>query len=344
MKMQVPSLVGIALLLAGGALPHRRAEPTVAPATVRADRFPTLEAVYPGGILARPHVEFANFAGYRPLQLDLYLHRDRTTRRPLVLWLHGGGWRRGDSRQNGAFADFPAVLARLAARGYVVASVDYRLSGEAPFPAQIQDVKAAIRFLRAHAEDFGIDPERVIAWGGSAGGHLAALAATSGGDPAFEPPASTGRLTRREAAQAAQIPISDCVQGAVAWYGALDLEAYRSERRAGPNENVFALLGCASEPACGERFRAASPVSRVDERSAPMLLIHGTADEEVPDSASRLMAERMRAAGRPVELVLIPSVGHGFIASEAARTRSASLDALKRTFAWMDRLAGVGRR
>ena len=322
-------------------LPARAAEPEIAAATVRSDAFPQLEAAYPGGIIARPHVEFANLAGYRPLQLDLYLHRDRSRPRPLVLWIHGGGWRRGDSRQNGAFVDFPAVLAQLAARGYVVASVDYRLSAEAPFPAQIQDVKAAIRFLRANADAFGIDPKRVIAWGGSAGGHLAALAATSCGDPAFEPPASTGRLSRREAEQAARIPISDCIQGAVAWYGALDLEAYRSESGTGPNENVFALLGCGSGAGCDDRLRTASPVSRVDARSAPMLLIHGTSDEEVSDSASRRMAERMRAAGRPVELMLIPGVGHGFIAKDPARTRAASLQALKRSFEWIDALTGL---
>jgi acetyl esterase/lipase len=336
MKSAVPCLFSLALMLTAAAPPARTAEPKVAAATVRNDTFPGVEAVFPAGIVARPHVEFANIAGYRPLQLDLYLHRDRSRPRPLVLWLHGGGWRRGDSRQNGAFADFPSVLAGLAARGYVVASIDYRLSGEAPFPAQIQDVKAAIRHLRSHAAEYGIDPKQVIAWGGSAGGHLAALAATSCGDAAFEPVASTGRLSRREAGRLVAPAVSDCVQGAVAWYGALDLEAYRSERGSGPNENVLALLGCTSESACGDRFRAASPVSRVDGRTAPMLLIHGTEDEEVPDSASRLMSARMRASGRPVELMLIPGVGHGFIAKQPARTRAASLEALDRTFAWID--------
>jgi acetyl esterase/lipase len=329
----------MALLAAcGGA---SAAPPAIDAGTVRTDKFPAVEARYPGGIVARPHVEFANHAGYRPLQLDLYLHRDRTRTppRPLVLWLHGGGWRRGDSRQSGAFADFPSVLAGLAARGYVVASVDYRLSGEARFPAQIQDVKAAIAWLRANASELGIDPKRVVAWGGSAGGHLAALAATSCGDPAFAPPASTGRLSRREAEAARPLADAGCVQGAVSWYGALDLGAYRAEDGAAPNENVYALLGCAGT-ACDTRLRAASPVDRVDSRTPPMLLIHGTADEEVSDAASRRMAERMRAAGRPVELLLIPGVGHGFIGRDPARTRAASLQALARTYAWLDALTG----
>jgi acetyl esterase/lipase len=339
------TLIAITLLAAGAGTSGARVSspsPAVSAATVREDRFPVVEAHYAGGIVARPHVEFANLGGYRPLQLDLYLHRDRgrSPPRPLVLWIHGGGWRRGDSRQSGAFTDFPAVLAGLAARGYVVASVDYRLSEEARFPAQIQDVKAAIAWLRANAGAFGIDPKRVIAWGGSAGGHLAALAATSCGEPAYAPLASTGRLTRREAEAARPPADPGCVQGAVSWYGALDLAAYRPDGAPAPSDNVFALLGCAAS-ACEDRMLAASPVYRVDSLTAPMLLIHGTADEEVSDSAARLMADRMRAAGRPVELLLIPNVGHGFIARDPARTRAASLQALARTYAWLNSQTGT---
>ena len=338
------ALLAIVLMASGAAAPAARRperDPATAAGTVREDKFPIVEAEYPGGIVARPHVEFANHSGYRPLQLDLYLHRDRgrSPPRPLVLWIHGGGWRRGDSRQSGAFADFPAVLAGLAARGYVVASVDYRLSGEARFPAQIQDVKAAIAYLRAHAGPLGIDPERVIAWGGSAGGHLAALAATSCGDPIYAPLPSTGRLSRREAEAALPSADDGCVQGAVSWYGALDLSAYRAERSSAPNANVRALLGCTGA-ACDAAMRTASPVNRIDAQTPPMLLIHGTADEEVGDAASRLTAERMRAAGRPVELLLIPGVGHGFIGRDPAATRAASLQALARTYAWLDALTG----
>jgi hypothetical protein len=94
---------------------------------------------------------------------------------PLVLCIHGGGWMGGDSHRNGPFVDFPGVLASLSARGYVVASIEYRLSSEAQFHAQAQDVKAAIGFFRLNALKYGIDPARAAAWGLSAGGHLAGL-------------------------------------------------------------------------------------------------------------------------------------------------------------------------
>src|SRR3569623_348836 len=168
------ALAAALALLSGPAAGIGQSAPAIADKSVRDDVFPPTAAPYPHGIVAMPHVEFANYVGYRPLQLDLYLHADRRAHaaRPLVLWVHGGGWNRGDARGSGAFADWPAVLAALAARGYVVAAVDYRLSGEARFPAQVQDVKAAIRFLRDKAGAYGIDPKRVYLWGGSAGGDL----------------------------------------------------------------------------------------------------------------------------------------------------------------------------
>ncbi len=106
-----------------------------------------------------------------------------TTRRPLVVFVHGGGWWTANQRAASAFLDFPAVLANLAQRGYVVASIEYRLSGEAPFPAQLLDLQEAVRFLRANAARFGIDPAKVALWGMSAGAQLAALDAVTCGAP-----------------------------------------------------------------------------------------------------------------------------------------------------------------
>lgn len=334
----MPRLIFAALLVALSASGAWAQGPiAIASGSVRTDTFRTSPSRYPGGIVADPHVEFANYVGYRPLTFDLYRHRDRKPR-PLIVWLHGGGWNRGDARQSGAFADWPAVLAKVAARGYVVASVDYRLSGEARFPAQIADVKAAIRFLRAGAVAYGIDSSRVYVWGGSAGGHLAALAATGCGMREWQPAASTGRLSKREAAAAQVVPQSDCVQGAAIWYGVMDLVDYAS---ASGSSNVAALLGC-SEP-CDDEARLASPIAHVDARTPPMLLVHGTADEEVAFRQSERLAERLRAAGRPVEIELIAGIGHGFIGRDGAATRHASLKALARTLAWFDKLAGVRR-
>lgn len=333
-----------AVLMCVAAAPPQSA-PKVAATSVRVDTFPVLETAYPGGIVARPHVEFANYIGYRPLQLDLYLHRDRASAppRPLVLWVHGGGWSRGDGRQSGAFADWPSVLASLAARGYVVASVDYRLSGEAHFPAQIRDVKAAIRYLRSEAGAYGIDPARVYVWGGSAGGHLAALTATTCGVAAFSPPASTGRLPGSQARTAKPLPQSDCVEGAVIWYGIFDLT------RQGPGAGsaltaarIDDLLGCKAG-SCDAAERMASPIDHVDRATPPMLLIHGTADTEVSVDQSKAMAAAMRKAGAPVELMLVPGANHGLIAPDPVATRRDSLAALDRSFAYFDRLAGIRR-
>lgn len=314
--------------------------PTISAKSVRSDTFPQTEAHYPGGIVARPHVEFANYVGYRPLQLDVYLHADRAKvkSRPLVIWIHGGGWRRGDARQSGAFADYPAVLASLAARGYVVASVDYRLSGEAPFPAAIQDVKAAIRFLRSRAADYGIDGTRVILWGGSAGGHLAALGAATCGVAALEPAASTGRLTSVEATTARPLAESDCVQSAVAWYGPFDLmtgdEGLGSAHK---SDNVSAFIRCASA-SCNDVEKAASPITYVTRDTPPMLLIHGTADDQVSHHQSEAMAAAMTRAGASVETLYIPGANHGLFGKTVAETRRFSLSALERTFAFFDRI------
>jgi acetyl esterase/lipase len=314
-------------------------DPQVAAKSVRDDTFPSIETPYPDGIVARPHVEFANYVGYRPLQLDLYLHRDRAAARPLVIWVHGGGWSRGDARQSGAFADWPGVLAELAARGYVVASVDYRLSGEARFPAQVQDVKAAIRFLRSKAGAYGIDPSRVYLWGGSAGGHLAALATLTCGIAAFDPPASTGRLPHSQAVKARPLPQSDCVQGAAIWYGVFDLATLGPQAGSALTPGtVSGLLGCA--PArCAAAERVASPITYVKRDEPPLLLMHGTADTEVSTDQTREMAARVRQAGAPVEMVLVPGANHGFIAPAAAATRADSLLALHRTYAFFDKLS-----
>jgi acetyl esterase/lipase len=333
--MKLQNLAGVlALLIAQPAAAQTPlVDPEIAALTVRADVFPMPSASFPGGIVAKPDVEFSNLMGFRPLLLDLYMHEDAATApaRPLVIWIHGGGWSRGDGRTSGAFADFPAVLASLAARGYVVASVNYRLTGEARFPAQVQDVKAAVRHLRREAGKYGIDPTRVYLWGGSAGGHLATLAATTCGLAEFEPEASTGRLSRT-AAKSAAPDVSDCVQAVVSWYGLYEVSGYKSP-------NVPALLGCAPA-ACPAVAAKASPITHAGPSSPPMLLIHGSADQTAPPAQMTAMGERLRAAKAPVETLMIPGVDHGWMGSDAASTRDASRLALNRTFEFFDAQAG----
>jgi acetyl esterase/lipase len=142
------------------------------------------DPVVPDGVQTHPGIEYATVLGYRPLLLDLYLPApgSRPAQAPVVLFLHGGGWGLGSRTEVGPpFDDWqPSFFERLAQAGFAVASADYRLSGEAQFPAQLHDAKAAVRWLRRNAGEYGLDGDRIVAWGPSAGGHLAALLGLTG--------------------------------------------------------------------------------------------------------------------------------------------------------------------
>ncbi|MEO8115566.1 MAG: alpha/beta hydrolase [Phenylobacterium sp.] len=314
---QVLMSLAVLAMAAGGAV----AAPVtarVAPEVVGADNYPPVRAAFPGGVTGLPNLTYSTIQGYQPLKLDLYLPAAHKALKPLVIYVHGGGWTGGHSRAAGAFADFPAVLAGLASRGYVVASLNYRLSGEARFPAAIDDVRAAIRWLRAHAREYGIDSRRVAVWGGSAGGQLAALVATD--------------------CQAGD----DCVQAAAIWYGVFDFAALpqRPARGGGPDA-PNAYLGCRIAQ-CPEVVAAASPIAHVDASDPPMLLIWGSADRTVPPDQSRAMAARLKAAGVRTQVLEIADVDHSFIGRTPAATTAASLKALQATFDFID--STVGRR
>jgi acetyl esterase/lipase len=311
-------------LLASAAVAMPVSQIAIGAQPVRSDVFPHTSVSFPEGVTAWPDVEYSYLPGYRPLLLDLYLPKT-AGQRPLVIWIHGGATF-GDSRVSGAIADFPATLAALAAHGYAVASINNRLRGEAKFPAQIQDVKAAIIYLRAHAAPYGIDPSRVVLWGGSAGGYLAALAATSSGVAEYAPLPSTGRLAQRDAKNAKLPEVSDGVQGAVIWYGIFDLEHHLSE------SDARLMMGCD----CKEKFGAASPINRVTAATPPMLLIHGTADAGTPVQQSQAMEDRLKAAGVPVQSLYLPDVEHFFIGRTPEATRDANHKALQATFDYID--------
>ncbi len=232
-------------------------------------------------------VIFARPDGHRPLRLDLLLPPAADGPAPVVLWIHGGGWRAG------ARDELPPALSglfeALNAAGFAVASVEYRLTGEARFPAQLDDVRAAATWLAGHADAVGLAADRLAVWGESAGGLLAGLLA----------------LTR------------PAVRCAVLLYPPTDLLALAS----GPAADGFAhdsadspeglLLGGVVHrlPATA---RAASPTSYVHKAAPPILLIHGAADRVVPAAQSELLAERLRAVGAPVELELVPDTDHVF--------------------------------
>jgi acetyl esterase/lipase len=306
----------LALAASAGAAPGQRVFPT-ADRPPSADPYPDRVTHFPGGVTSLADVVYSVIPGYRPMILDIYMPPKgrAATPKPLVIYVHGGGWVGGHTRAGGALADFPKALASLAAEGFVVASVEYRLSSEARFPAQLDDVRAAIRFLKGNAGKYGVDPARVGIWGASAGGHLAALAALSCGAPGLDAkPQPAG---------------SECVQAAAIWYGVFDFAPIVARAEGAP----IALIGCADAASCpADRIKAVSPLSYLDASDPPFLLIHGENDRTVSVSQSKDAYAGMKAAGIKVDEIIIPDVDHSFIGKTPAATRAATLRAVNATF------------
>ena len=211
---------------------------------------------------------------------------------PLILWIHGGGWEQGSYHQNPARA--------MAARGYAVASIGYRLSPQAKYPAQIEDCKAAVRWLRAHAAEYGIDPARVGVWGASAGGHLAALLGTTAKDRRFD----VGENLDQPSA----------VRCVIDSFGPSDFFHWGDPPAPASYDTAHTplarLLG--GRLADHEELaRLASPVTFVDRDSAPFLIIHGEKDPVVPAQQSVVLDAALRKAGVESTLVIVPGAGHG---------------------------------
>jgi acetyl esterase/lipase len=308
-------------LVASPAVAGSRTFPTNPKATT-VDLYPDRVTRFPGGVTSLADVTYSVLPGFRPLVVDLYLPpKSKAGPKPLILYIHGGGWVGGNMRQSAVIANFPELLASLAAEGFVVASLEYRLSGEAPFPAQVQDARAAIRFLKSNAAKYGIDPARVGLFGGSAGGHLTALTALSCGDTSLDAKPA--------------VADSECVQGAVTWYGVFDFAPMLARaNRDGPERK---LLGCA-DTCTAEQVRRVSPVSYIDAKDPPFLLIHGEADKVVSVDQSRLAEAAMKAAGEPVETIYLPGIDHSFESGDLAASHAAATKAVNATFDFFHRL------
>jgi acetyl esterase/lipase len=245
---------------------------------------------------AKPSREFADVVyakvGDRELHIDIAVPEDGAGKlHPAVVWIHGGGWKAGTHKMN---------LARsLTDYGCVVASVEYRLSGEAIFPAQITDCKAAIRFLRAKSKDYGIDPDRIGVWGGSAGGHLVALLGTTAGMKELE-------------GDYGNVGVSSKVQAVCDFYGPADLtvvpEIAVKKKKPGP---VAELLG-GKPTEKPELAKLASPIYFVSRDAPPFLLVHGDKDPLVPIAQSEKFYEALKKAGVDATFIRVKDGGHGF--------------------------------
>ena len=245
----------------------------------------------PQGVTVHRDVAYVE-QGHPRQVLDLYLPAaDEPV--PLVIWVHGGAWRAGD-KQN-------CPARRFLRDGMAVASLNYRLSGHAIFPAQIRDCRAAVRWLRRRHEEFGLDPDRFGVWGSSAGGHLVALLGTAGESDAF------GDAD----------PVSCRVQAVCDFFGPTDF--LQMNRQAGADGVIdhdaadspeSLLVGQAIQDA-PERVRAANPITYVGDDDPPFLIVHGDRDRLVPVQQSELLAEALQQAEVDVQFRVVEGGGHG---------------------------------
>lgn len=280
---RLPFLRGVGVLLAAPfplpAQPAPRPEP------------PPLRM--PAGATAHRDLAYVR-DGHARQKLDLFLPEKSTGPIPLVIWVHGGGW------QNGSKDQCLPLRLGFTARGYAVASLNYRLSGHAVFPAQIEDCQAAVRWLRDHANDYGLDPERFAVWGASAGGHLVALLGTAGDSAEFAPTPPPKTSAR--------------VQAVCDFYGPTDLlkfaltPGYLGHARADSPESKLLGGPVLDRPAQAKR---ANPITYVGPGDPPFLIIHGSADPVVPPQQSTLLHAALQAAGLPSTHRTIADAKHG---------------------------------
>ena len=246
---------------------------------------------------------------YAPLSsaqaLDLYLPNDTPGPYPCIVAIHGGGFIFGDKREDQLNAPVEAVR-----QGYAVAAVNYRMAGEALFPAPIQDVKAAIRYLRAHAAEFDIDPVRFATWGNSAGGYLAVMAGVTDGVAEFDDPALGN----------AEQPSH--VQAIIDWFGPVDFRSQDAQLRASgkgrpvhdaPDSPESSLLGVPLPDADEALLRRTNPLTYLGPGLPPFLIQHGADDDLVPVEQSLLLAQALRSVlpESNVRLDIIPRSLHG---------------------------------
>ena len=250
----------------------------------------------PSGTSVKKDIEYVPRGGNSRM-LDLYLPSSAQSV-PLVVFIHAGGWHTLDKGKAAQHALF------LLNHGYAVASINYRLSQEAIFPAQIEDCRAAIRFLRARAAMYRIQPEHIGIWGASAGGHLAALLGTStAADFSTSPPKVTPLGKADESVR---------VQCVIDWYGPSDFTRLMGSKAMKTDHAAIKLLGpCASEAELMAKARWASPITYVRGDNPPFLIEHGDADPTVPVEQSRALADALRQAGVEATLKEMPGSGHG---------------------------------
>lgn len=232
--------------------------------------------VVPESVKVERDLVYARY-GEREVKLDLYLPKNpASTSIPCIVTIHGGGWRAGNKMT------FAPIAIRLAEQGFAAACISYRLLPEVQFPAPVQDCKAAVRWVRANAKKYGLDPDHIGAMGGSAGGHLVAMLGTS------------HKIAKLEG-EGGSAGVSSRVQAVVAMATPADMTRFGN--RATVDTATLTLV---------------SPITHVDKDAAPILLLHGEADRLVPMQQSELLLAKYQQAAVPAELVKFPGAPHAF--------------------------------
>ena len=265
---------------------------------------------YPTDVRVDPDVAY--LAADRKEKADLYFPLEKTEQKhmPGVIVIHGGGFNDGDKARGREIN----ISRHLALNGYVAMSINYKLrksQGQVTWPQSVYDAKTAVRWMRKNAEKLGIDPERIGVIGCSAGGNLAAMLATTGPTDEFD---SNGPYL--------EFPSS--VKCAIDFYGAVDLMNYHDMK-------MFAKTRVEAP----ELYKKGSPITYVDAKDSPILLVHGTADETVPLSQSETLATVLKAKGVEHDLIIIPDGAHTF------HLESANLDLRPQVFAFFQKHLGA---
>jgi acetyl esterase/lipase len=298
--MKRPSAPLAVVFLAIAALPAGAAEKPV--------KLPPI----PANVVLEQDVQYGQ-AGPTRLLLDVLRPKDQSAKpRPVILFIHGGGWAGGDK------LSALGALAPYAASGqYFCASANYRLSGQAPWPAQIHDCKAAVRWLKANAAKLHVDPEKIGVWGHSAGGHLVSMLGLTGNQPQLEGRSGSPGPSSRVA----------CV---VDFSGPSDMiafvEYFEGKRKSKtPSGGLAKLFG---EPLdrWQDAARQASPTSYVAADAPPFLIVHGTADPLVPLAQAEVLYGALKKAGTNATLVKIVGGGHGIGGKELSERVRAFFD------------------
>jgi len=269
---------------------------------------PQLKAQYPNNVEGLFDIPYRSLSGFRTMTLDVY-RMPGSAARPALVWVHGGRLLSGGPREaHPMWGTQDGFLAFIAAHGYVTVGITYRFGNEAKWPAQLQDAKAAVRFLRANAARFGIDPNRIGVMGESAGGGVAAMVGTTCGVTEFD--------------EGANLDQSSCVQAAIDWYGVSDmnqLDAMAPPNATlihnGPDSSQSIVLGCSLHYTCPEAVvKRANPIPYIDAKTVGtrFLVMHGDDDRAVSWKQAQLLHDALRAKDVPSTLVIVPGTDHYF--------------------------------